>query len=332
MIQIPDRSRASSRSAGVQFPGRLYVPNASQKVVPSVDIIPPPTRSRPPSPYMTYLENRLRPNEHGFPNEEHHRHFSVSSCATHYSQRTQSTFQVLPTRTRSATNPTCKGRSSFERCSGRSSTSINFLKRAIRRGSTGTSLGNEIHQCDGDAYEELGSQTTDPNAGFQYAATPSVGDLLNTEEPPEDRLRLPVLVPPLSIRSTPSPRPAKTKKSVNRSCINGIKFIAELANRLREFIQASRKASCPLTISISLKSREPQNDTIEQKQPSVEGQKPKYMHQKPAVDESKNPELEEYPWGYGEQILRIKNSTRGTCIFMLYVTHNTPLSRPLDPV
>ncbi|RPB25096.1 hypothetical protein L211DRAFT_137091 [Terfezia boudieri ATCC MYA-4762] len=177
VIQRPPISHVAMRLPRGQresFPGKLIVPNINIQThldVPSVNITPPPaiyTYSHDTSIYIDHhdTDGPGRLDSHIYTPDYCLRQLSVSSYATQFTQRTQSTLQVIPTLTISTTKQHRRRKASFASSTGRTSTPVQFFKRCLRRGSIPG--GDNI-----DA--ELESQVTESPPGFQYAATPSVG-------------------------------------------------------------------------------------------------------------------------------------------------------------
>ncbi|KAF8470788.1 hypothetical protein BDZ91DRAFT_847072 [Kalaharituber pfeilii] len=139
--------------------------------IPSVIVIPTP-----------HSQSKFHPND-STPSHYHSRHFSTSSFISQYSQRTQSTVQAIPTRP-FAYAYHWRGGGSFASSAGRGSRAAKHL----------------------NASQELESQATKPGR-FQYATTPSAGELLKADQTPENlMIRVPVLV----LRSRLSPCPLRT--------------------------------------------------------------------------------------------------------------------------
>lgn len=321
LIQRPPISRATR--CRESFPGKLIVPNApNQQDVSSVNNIPrPQSRDLAPAAYthLNVPSRKIHPGEYNPAN--HLRHFSVSSYATQYTQRTQSTLQVIPTRTISTTQHR-RGKASVSNSTARgqrTSTPHHYFKRTPRRGSPVRRNRND--EIEGDDYHELGSQETEAGFGFQYAATPSVGHPLKaaTVTVPDD-LRISISIPTLRAQITPSPiLKSKERRCIHISCRGSVKFLEEFAKKLKHLFLSGQKAGAWKVSRVKSPNRQKSKPEIGESFRSTDKRKLKGIPAlKGGVARAKS-EQDAFSWDQGEKTLRIKNNETGSCVFMVYV-------------
>ncbi|KAF8425242.1 hypothetical protein EV426DRAFT_596852 [Tirmania nivea] len=316
VIQRPPIARARE-----SFPAKLIVPNIpTQLYVPSVNLIPPPalyTYLRDTSTYIDHhdTDGPGSLDSHVYTPAHHSRHLSVSSYATQYTQRTQSTLQVIPTRTAS-TKEYRYEKAGFVGSTGRggrTSTPIQLFNSSLRRSST---PGGDNHdKIDADDYQELDPKVTVTPSGFQYAATPSVGDAVSSRD----------LQVPLSVRRMqPSPVPTSGEKRCMRiRIVGGIKFFEELARRFKILLQAGRNLG-------EWKSMRPNGSKKQNSRADIGGINLYTDRGKVGAiptAQAKHCQMiygHKFSWGLGAKTLRIKNNATGSCVFMVTTTPGNP--------
>lgn len=318
VIQRPPISHVAMRLPREQresFPGKLIVPNINIQThldVPSVNITPPPaiyTYSHDTSIYIDHhdTDGPGRLDSHIYTPDYCLRQLSVSSYATQFTQRTQSTLQVIPTLTISTTKQHRRRKASFASSTGRTSTPVQFFKRCLRRGSIPG--GDNI-----DA--ELESQVTESPPGFQYAATPSVGIPVSSRD--SDQLV------PLSVRYM-HPPPVSTlgeRRSMSIRVVGGIKFFEELAKRFKTFFRNVGGWK----ISMRLKGSKRQNSRAEGGGTLLYSDRGK-VRVIPTLHAKYCQKIGSH-WisslGQGVETLRIKNNGTGSCVFIVTTAPGNP--------
>jgi len=324
VIQRPPISRIARPGAREysreSFPGKLIIPNIQTQLdVPTVNVTPPPSLYTHSHDTSTYIDDHDtdglgRLDSHVYTPAYHLRQLSVSSYASQYSVRTQSTLQAIPTLTVSTAKQHQRRKTSFASSRGRgvrTSTPIQFFKRSLRR--SYTPGGDNQDNIDTDEYQ-LESQVTGPLSGFQYAATPSIGTTVSSRDPD--------LVVPLSVRCM-QPSPVSTsgeKHCMSIRVVEGIKFFEGLAKRFKIFFRAGRNVG-GWKISMRLKGSKRENLQTEIGGVDLYTDRGK-VKATPTFQAKHCQKMGShgiFSWGPGAKTLRIKNNGAGGCVFIVYV-------------
>jgi len=311
VMERPPISRIAR--ARESFPGKLIVPNIHRQMdVPSINVVPPAVFN----PYSrdTKSYHHDHPDDLGsniYTPARHLRHLSVSSCATQYTQRTQSTVQVIPTRIISKIKQHQCGTTSTGR-GGRANTSIPFCKKNLRRGSTSAGGGDNHQKVHTNDYQELESQVTESLSGFHYAATPSVGDVGSSRD-------LQAQLHVQCMQSSPVPR-SRERCCLRMGIARSIKIFEALTKRFKILFRAGQgvgewKTSMELKGSKAHSSRTKLGGV----DLCTDRGKVKAIDTLQATHCQKIGDYGIFAWGPGEKTLRIKNNGTGSCVFMVYV-------------